>query len=82
MFTIYYNNGLWDECDGTLDDAKAMADEGATMPAMRLNTVRTALHTMPTVDTCMVTRLASSGVEVRARINKTPFAQKKRLWGI
>lgn len=27
MFTINYNNGLWDECDGTLDEAKAMADE-------------------------------------------------------
>lgn len=29
MFTIYYNNGLFDECDGTLDEAKAMADECA-----------------------------------------------------
>ena len=29
MFTINYNNGLWDECDGTLDEAKAMADEHA-----------------------------------------------------
>lgn len=29
MFRIDYNNGLWDECDGTLDDAKAAADEGA-----------------------------------------------------
>lgn len=32
MFTINYNNGLWglwDECDGTLDEAKAMADECA-----------------------------------------------------
>ena len=30
MFTIYYNNGLRDKCDGTLDDAKAMADECAS----------------------------------------------------
>lgn len=30
MFTIYYNNGLFDECDGTLDEAKAAADEGAS----------------------------------------------------
>lgn len=30
MFTIYYNNGLWDECDGTLDEAKAAADESAS----------------------------------------------------
>ena len=29
MFTINYNNGLWDERDGTLDEAKAMADEHA-----------------------------------------------------
>ena len=29
IFTIYYNNGLFDECDGTLDEAKAMADECA-----------------------------------------------------
>lgn len=29
MFTINYNNGLRDECDGTLGEAKAMADEHA-----------------------------------------------------
>ena len=69
--------------DAECTASATMADECATMPATSLNTVRAALHTMPTVDTCMVTRLASSGVEeVRARINKTPFAQKKRLWGI
>lgn len=30
MFTINYNNGFLVECDGTLDEAKAAADEGAS----------------------------------------------------
>lgn len=29
MFTIDYNTGITDECEGTLEEAKAIADEGA-----------------------------------------------------
>ena len=68
--------------DAECTASATMAEECATMPATSLNTVSAALQTMPTVDTCMVTRLASSGAEAGSRMKKDSFLIKKRLRGM